>query len=217
MASLGAKEAQNRFVLVFHNFIKAIAGPEHPLVLFLDDLQWADGSSLELLETMMNSSEISHLLLIGAYRDNEVDGAHPLMLTINELLKTGTKLNQIDLLPLPQSALKHLLADTFNYNSQKTETLAELIEERTGSNPFFVNEFLRSLYANNLLYFDHSELKWQWNLVDINAQKVTENIVNLLIDKIQKSPLDTQQVLKLAACLGNQFEIKILALIAKRN
>jgi predicted ATPase/class 3 adenylate cyclase len=227
---LPTTEAQNRFNLVFQNFIKTFCAAEHPLVIFLDDLQWVDPASLKLLTVMMN--DIPYLLVLGAYRDNEVTPTHPLMTTLAELQKTGVTLQTLTLSPLTWFHIIQFLADTLSLKADfaslvnpspiggghgKVQGLAELLLEKTGGNPFFLGEFVKTLYTENLLQFDYQQQGWQWELTQIQASNITDNVIELMADKIQKLEKPTQQVLKLAASLGNQFESKMLALIAKQS
>ena len=213
---LGANESQNRFNLVFQNFIKVFTKPEHPLALFLDDLQWADGASLKLIQLLM-STAAPGLFLIGAYRDNEVSAVHPLMLTLDEIAKTGATINRIFLSPLDFKTVAQLISETVNNSGTRVKALADLVLLKTGGNPFFVNEFLKSLYTENLLYFDFNNGQWQWNLEQINARGFTDNVVELMGDKIQKLSASTQKLLKLAACIGNQFDLKTLGLVSEKS
>ncbi|AFZ19746.1 AAA family ATPase [Allocoleopsis franciscana] len=219
--TLGATESQNRFNLVFQNFIAVFVSPLHPLVIFLDDLQWADRPSLKLMELLMTSSEPG-LFLIGAYRDNEVSSAHPLRLTLKDIKNTGTIVNKIFLKPLDLITVNQLISDTLNCSGKRTLPLAELVLAKTEGNPFFVNEFLKSLYAENLLNFIPPQPtlergEWRWDLEQIKARGITENVVELMAAKIQKLPESTQQVLKLAACIGSRFELKTLAVVSEKS
>ncbi|MBD1808828.1 AAA family ATPase [Microcoleus sp. FACHB-SPT15] len=221
---LGSMEAQNRFNLVFQNFIQVFTNSGHPLAIFLDDLQWADGASLKLMQRLMNASHPG-LFLIGAYRDNEVSAAHPLMLTIEEIAKTGAIVEGIFLAPLDLPTIIELIIDTLNCSEERAKPLAKLVLFKTGGNPFFMNEFLKSLYTEKLLEFNSpqslmsippvgkggSQGGWQWDLEQIQARGFTDNVVELMTFKIQKLPENTQQMLKLAACMGNQFDLKMLA------
>ncbi|MGK7873169.1 MAG: AAA family ATPase [Xenococcaceae cyanobacterium] len=211
-----AAESQNRFNLVFQNFIRVFTQPEHPLVMFLDDLQWADAASLKLMQLLMTAPDLGYLFLIGAYRDNEVSGAHSLMLTIDAIRQAGTIVNQIYLSPLNCSVVTELIADTLKVRS-KVKPLAELVLTKTNGNPFFVREFFKSIYAEKLLQFDHKNLSWQWDLGLIKAREITNNVVELMADKIQKLPDNAQQILKLAAIIGNQFELETLAIVSKKS
>jgi predicted ATPase/serine phosphatase RsbU (regulator of sigma subunit)/tRNA A-37 threonylcarbamoyl transferase component Bud32 len=209
---LGPNESQNRFNLVFQNFIKVFTQPEHPLALFIDDLQWADGASLKLMQLLM-AGRSPGLFLIGAYRDNEVSAAHPLMLTLDEIAKTGAIVERISLAPLDLETISQLIGETLNCEVQMVQPLAELVQGKTGGNPFFMNEFLKSLYTEELLDFNRKTRRWQWNLEEIQDRDFTDNVVELMVDKIQKLPEETQELLQMSACTGNQFDLKILGLI----
>ncbi len=215
---LGPVESLNRFNLVFENFIRVFTQPEHPLVIFLDDLQWADSASLKLLELLMTAPDSHHLFLIGAYRDNEVSDIHPLMLTLAEIEKTeGATVNHLLLSPLALPDVVQFVADTLHCESARAEPLAELVLTKTDGNPFFIGEFLKSLYAERLLTFDHQRGKWQWNLGQIQGQEITDNVVDLLVVKVQQLPEATQQALKLAACIGNQFDLDTLDIVSDQS
>jgi predicted ATPase/serine phosphatase RsbU (regulator of sigma subunit)/tRNA A-37 threonylcarbamoyl transferase component Bud32 len=213
---LGPNESQNRFNLVFQNFIKVFTQPEHPLGLFIDDLQWADGASLKLMQLLMGSRSPG-LFLIGAYRDNEVSAAHPLMLTLDEIAKTGAIIERITLTPLDLATITQLIGDTLNSDVETVQPLAELVQGKTGGNPFFMNEFLKSLYTEGLLGFDVKTLSWQWDLEEMQCQNFTDNVVDLMVGKIQKLPKETQELLKIAACIGNEFDLVNLGLIIHKN
>ncbi|MEO0012336.1 MAG: hypothetical protein RLZZ535_725, partial [Cyanobacteriota bacterium] len=214
---LQASEAQNRFNLVFQNFIAVFTQTEHPLVIFLDDLQWADLASLKLMKLLINSPNVSSLLLIGAYRDNEVSATHPLMLTLREIKETRIAVNEIILSPLKIADSNQLIADTLQSSLENTLPLANLLAEKTGNNIFFLKEFLKLLYQENLLKLNSDNFNWQWNLHEIKVLKVTDNIIDLMTIKIQKLPVDTQKNLKLGACIGNQFDINTLAIVAEKS
>ncbi|NEP13822.1 MAG: AAA family ATPase [Symploca sp. SIO2C1] len=213
---LSATESQNRFNLVFHNFIEVFTNSKHPLVIFLDDLQWADGASWKLIQLLMSGSETG-LFLIGAYRDSEVGSAHPLRLTVEEIQTTGVSVNQIFLSPLNLTAVNQLIADTLKEAPEQTKQLAELVVRKTHGNPFFMKEFLKSLHKEGLLYFDINKFNWNWNLEQIQARGFTDNVVELMTSKIQKLSVKTQQVLKLAACICNQFELETLAIVNEKS
>lgn len=212
--TLPPTESQNRFNLVFQNFIKVFCQAEHPLVIFLDDLQWIDSASLKLMTLMM--SDIPYLLLIGAYRDNEVSPIHPLITTLEEMQKQGLCVQTLTLIPLELLHLNQLVSDTLRLPLPQTLPLAELVLEKTGGNPFFVGEFLKTLYVEQLLSFNSSQREWQWDLAQIHARNITDNVVELMTHKIQRLPLPTQDILKLAACVGNQFDLATLAVISQR-
>ena len=212
VAELSPAEAQNRFNIWFKKFINVFASPANPLVIFMDDLQWADAASLQLIHVMMTAQEHS-LLFIGAYRDNEVSGAHPLMLTLDEIRKSGVMINQLTLSHLELNHINQLISDTLNYLQERTSHLSELVLAKTNGNPFFINEFLKSLYGDNLLAFDQQNGVWQWDLEQIQAQGITDNVVELMADKIQKLDDKTQKVLRMASCIGNQFDLETLSIV----
>ncbi|MGK7921622.1 MAG: AAA family ATPase [Trichodesmium sp.] len=215
---LGPNEAQNRFNLVFQNFINLFSRPEHPLVIFLDDLQWADSATLKLINLMMTDAETNYLFIVGAYRDNEVDLNHPLLMTLNAIRTQTehlnyTQINQIDLSPLNFENITQLISETLHNDKSSVQKLAELVEIKTGGNPFFVNEFMKTLYQENLLKFDSEKIRWEWDIEKIIALDITDNVVELMIGKLTKLPPLTQKVLSLVACVGNQFDLNTLSLI----
>ncbi|MBE9002094.1 serine/threonine-protein kinase PknK [Nostoc sp. LEGE 12447] len=213
---VGATEAQNRFNLVFQKFIRVFCAKEHPLVIFLDDLQWVDSATLKLIELMKSDRSSQYLFLIGAYRDSEVNSTHQLTITLEVLRKAGTKINQITLAPLELSAVAQLIADTLHSDTAWVQPLAELVINKTDGNPFFVNEFLKTLYAENLLSFDFASRTWRWDIAQIYARDITDNVVELMIDKLKQLPPSTQNVLSLAACVGANFSLNILAIICEK-
>ncbi|MBW4535572.1 MAG: AAA family ATPase [Pleurocapsa minor HA4230-MV1] len=169
VSEVGATEAQNRFNLVFQNFVRVFCSKEHPLVIFLDDLQWIDSATLRLIELILLDEQIQYLFLIGAYRDNEVTPTHPLILTLEKLQKQGAIIQEITLAPLTPEPLKQLIAETLHRNIDTVRSLPKLVLRKTEGNPFFVNEFLRMLYSENLLTFDAKQLNWQWDIAQIEA------------------------------------------------
>jgi predicted ATPase/signal transduction histidine kinase/CheY-like chemotaxis protein len=217
---LAPTEAQNRFNLVFQKFIKVLAQPKHPLVIFLDDLQWADRASLNLINILMTAPDSHHLFLIGAYRayrDNEVSETHPLMLTLDEIKKNGATVNQITLSPLALPDVTQLIAETLHSTTGRAQPLAELVHTKTGGNPFFLRSFLKSLYSASLLTFDYQRGAWQWDVAQIQALSITDNVVELMASQVKQLPPQTQAVLKLAACIGNQFDLQTLALVYQKS
>ncbi len=209
------EQAQNRFHLVFRNFMRVFTKPEHPLVIFLDDLQWADSATLSLLK-LLETEQGSHLLLIGAFRDNEVSESHPLMFTVNSLRKPGMLIHDISVQPLHISHITHFLSDALHCEPERAASLAGLVQDKTNGNPFFMNEFLKSLYLENLLSFDVEQGSWQWDLNQIQAKGITDNVVVLMSEKIQKLSTETQKILQIAACIGNRFDLEILSLICEK-
>ena len=210
---LSPQDAQRRFQLVFRRFIGVFARPQHPLALFLDDLQWLDAATLELLEDLLTQSDVQHLLLIGAYRDNEVDAAHPLMRKLEAIKNEGGKVAEITLAPLTHEHLGQLIADTLRCEPQRATLLAQLVHEKTGGNPFFVLQFLYVLAEEHLLAFDHGSSRWTWDLERIRTKGYTDNVVELMVGKLTRLPAETQTALQLLACLGNAAEITMLSIV----
>ncbi|MFN6498647.1 MAG: AAA family ATPase [Nostoc sp. DedQUE01] len=217
VSEVGATEAQNRFNLIFGKFVRVFCSESHPLVIFLDDLQWIDSATLNLIELMLLDEQAKSLFLIGAYRDNEVKPTHPLALMLERLRKQGVVLQEITLTPLTLEPLNQLIAETLHQNADMVRPLAELVLRKTEGNPFFVGEFLRTLHSENLLTFDAQHLYWEWNIADIQAQDITDNVVELLLIQLKKLPENTQQILQLAACIGAEFNLNTLAIICKKT
>jgi predicted ATPase/serine phosphatase RsbU (regulator of sigma subunit)/tRNA A-37 threonylcarbamoyl transferase component Bud32 len=211
---VGALDAQNRFNLVFQKFCRAICQPSHPLVLFIDDLQWADLASLTLLKLLLTDADSGYLLLLGAYRDNEVNAAHPLMTTIEEV-KNQAVVNTLFLQNLSSQDVNALIADALRCEPVQTTTLTELVYDKTQGNAFFTSKFLETLYEQELLKFEWSTHQWHWDMAQIAAQALSDNVVDLLARKIAKLSPQTQTVLKLAAAIGNQFDLHTLSVIAQ--
>jgi PAS domain S-box-containing protein len=214
VASVGATEAQNRFHRVFGQFLRVFCSKEHPLTIFLDDLQWLDSATLNLIELMLLDEQAQSLFLIGAYRDNEVTPTHPLVLTLESLRKQGTVIQEIVLSPLAIEPLSQWIAEMLHQNTDTVRSLAELVLRKTEGNPFFVNEFLRLLYDENLLTFDAKHLRWQWNIDRIQIQNITDNVVELMLLQLKRLPDSTQQILRLAACIGAEFNLDTLSIVS---
>lgn len=210
-------EAQTRFATVLRHFIGVFAQREHPLALFLDDLQWADLASLRLLHQILTHPDVHHLFILGAYRDNEVSPSHPLVTTLEELRAAGVRLTNITLGPLSLEHLVELVVDTFHCHAERAEPLAKLLCIKTDGNPFFVTQFLTELYKEQLVRFDPAESVWRWNVAEIQAKNFTDNIVELMVGKLRRLPSGTQDAMKLAACIGNQFDVQVLAAIHEKT
>ncbi|MEP6518495.1 AAA family ATPase [Microcoleus vaginatus] len=218
LPDLPPAEQRNRFNRVLQKFINIFTQLEHPLVIFLDDLQWADRASLELIQLLMTVADNKYLFLIGAYRDNEVSEAHPLTQILENIAKAKvTTINKIFLTPLALTDITQLLVDTLFAESKNAKPLAKLLQQKTGGNPFFINEFLKSLHSEAWLYFNYEYQKWQWDLEQIKAQPITDNVLDLTSKNVKKLPTATQAVLKLAACVGNQFDLRTLAIIYEKS
>lgn len=208
-------DARNRLQQAVLGLLSAVATPEHPLCIFLDDLQWADADSLRLLSELLGSAAELPLFIIGAYRENEVGEVHPLRLTVRELEARGSRVERLVLGPLGGAEVRALVADTLAISKEDAAPLAELLLSRTGGNPFFVRAFLTSLHADGLLAATPSG--WRWDLDRIRQRGATDNVVDLMMDRVRRLPEATQQVLQLAACLGGRFELSTLGLVAGRG
>ncbi len=208
---LPPSEAQRRFQLVFRRFIGVFARPEHPLALFLDDLQWLDAATLDLLEDLLTRDDLRHLFLIGAYRDNEVSATHPLVRKLEAIRQAGASVEHIVLTPLGQDDLRQLMADSLHCEPGRAAPLAELIHEKTTGNPFFAIQFISTLAEEGLLSFGYSEGRWIWDMNRIHAKGYTDNVVELMVGKLSRLPTDTQEALKQFACMGNSAEFDMLA------
>src|SRR4028118_912926 len=210
-------EAQNRFNRLFKEFLRVFAQKEHPLVIFLDDLQWADSATLKLIELMMTDNETQYLFLIGAYRDNEVNPAHPLMMMLDGLRNRGAIINFITLAPLEIKHINHLIADRLHGDNKSVKPLAELVQRKTLGNPFFANQFLKTLHAEKLITFDFQRHVFVWDISNIEAQDITDNVVDLMIGNLKKLPESTQQVLRLAACVGASFDLTTISIVCEKS
>ncbi|MGG6293696.1 trifunctional serine/threonine-protein kinase/ATP-binding protein/sensor histidine kinase [Leptolyngbya sp. AN02str] len=212
---LSGSAVQNRFNLLFQKFIQVFSTAAHPLTIFLDDLQWADSASLQLLKVLMESG--GYLLVLGAYRDNEVSPAHPLMLTIEELKKADLVVNMITLTPLALEHTNHLVADTLRCSRELAQPLAQLVNRKTQGNPFFTTQFLKALYDEGCITFQRNQGYWQCDMTQVNGLALTDDVVEFMALQLQKLPVETQQVLKLAACMGNQFDLATLAIVSEQS
>jgi len=210
---LPPQQAQSRFHLVFRRFIGVFARPEHPLALFLDDLQWLDAATLDLLEDLLTRSDLQQLMLIGAYRDNEVDAAHPLMRKLDAIRQSGAQVREIRMAPLARDDLRQLIADALRCAPARAAPLAQLVHDKTAGNPFFVIQFLYALAEEGLLTFDHDAARWCWDLSRIHAKGYTDNVVDLMVGKLTRLPAETQKALQQLACLGNVAEITMLSIV----
>jgi PAS domain S-box-containing protein len=213
--ALSGYAAQNRFNILFLKFIGALATQKHPLVIFLDDLHLADAHSLKLIQLLINPGSPSHLLLIGAFRDNEVSSTHPLMITLAEIGKTEPGFRTIVLAPLPISDINQLIANALNCSPQMALPLTDLVYRITQGNPLFNNQFLKALYEEGLITFNHEAGHWQCDITKVNALSLTDDVVEFLAIRLRKLPSRTQKVLKLAACIGNSFDLETLSIVSQ--
>ncbi|WP_341529795.1 AAA family ATPase [Nostoc sp. UHCC 0302] len=235
---LSGTAAQNRFNLLFQKFTQVFNTATHPLVMFLDDLQWADSASLKLIQLLMANTE--HLFLIGAYRDNEtaltspnkdatrtrqgtcqtqhiVNATHPLMLTLSEIAKTQAKINTITLAPLSQIQINQLVADTLKCTENLAWNLSQLVSQKTQGNPFFATQFLKALHQDKLIQFNFESGSWECDITQVTQQALTDNVISFMAFQLQRLPTSTQHVLQLAACIGNQFDLGTLAIISENS
>ncbi|GAB4306126.1 MAG: AAA family ATPase [Oscillatoriaceae cyanobacterium] len=212
---LSGSSAQNRFNLLFQKFIQVFTTPEHPLVIFLDDLQWADLASLQLMKLLINHN--GYLLMLGAYRDNEVSPVHPLMLAVEELTKAQAIIHTITLKPLAIEHTNYLIADTLRCSQELALPLTQLVERKTKGNPFFTTQFLKALHEDGYMTFNGDRRYWECDIAQINALTLTDDVVEFMAVQLQKLPAETQQVLKLAACVGNHFDLATLAIISEQS
>ncbi|MEG4912508.1 AAA family ATPase [Microcoleus sp. B7-D4] len=214
---LSGSAGQNRFNLLFEKFIQVFTTKDHPVVLFLDDLQWADSASLKLIQLLMSDVDNCYLLLIGAYRDNEVFPAHPLMLTLAEIQKTEAKVNTITLTPLERADVNCLVADTLACSTALAQPLTELVYQKTQGNPFFSTQFLKSLQEDGLIEFNFDARYWQCDIARVRTLALTDDVVEFMALQLRKLPAQTQEILKLAACIGNQFDLATLAIVDENS
>jgi PAS domain S-box-containing protein len=216
VADLPPQDAQNRFQMVFRRFLAVFARKEHPLVLFLDDLQWLDAATLDLLEHLIVHSEVQHLLLVGAYRDNEIGPSHPLLRTLDAIRKAGAFV-EISLAPLSHKDLERLVADTLGCAPDDAAPLARLVHEKTDGSPFFAIQFISALAEEGLLRFDPDAAHWRWELARLRAKGYTDNVVDLMVGKLTRLPLKTQAALQQLACLGNVAETTMLSIVLGKS
>ncbi len=210
---LAAEDAQRRFNQVVIDFLQAFSR-HHPIVVFLDDLQWADPGTLGLLEACVGGGELEHVLFIGAYRDNEVHAAHPMQATIDRIVASSRhRIGAIKLEPLSPSDLAALFADTLYRSTLEVASLVELVQHKTGGNPFFVCQLLTTLYESGDIVFEPAAAKWHWNLAAIEARGFSDNVVDLMVRRIHTLPSECVDALQLAACIGNSFDLRTLALV----
>ena len=210
---LPPQQAQGRFQLVFRRFIGVFARPAHPLALFLDDLQWLDAATLDLLEDLLTRPDVQHLMLIGAYRGNEVNAAHPLMRKLEAIGKAGARVQEIILAPLAREDLGRLVAESLRCEPARAAPLVQVVHQKTGGNPFFAIQFISALAEEGLLAFDHGGGRWSWDPNRIHAEGYTDNVVELMVGKLNRLPLQTQKALQEFACLGSSTEISTLSIV----
>lgn len=216
VAEVGPIETKNRFFFYFSKFVKVFAQENHPLVLFLDDLQWADTSSVELIEQLISNAELHYFFFLGSYRSNEVSPSNPLPFLLKEIERANIPIKTIQLGNIGLDDIEELLCDTLHLDRGKATSLAKEIEKKTGGNPFFVREFLKAIHREEALVFDHQS-GWKWDLAAIASQSATDNIVELMTRRIREYDEASQFLLKIAACIGSKFDLEIIAHVAGKT
>ncbi|NEO85289.1 MAG: AAA family ATPase [Spirulina sp. SIO3F2] len=224
---LEGSAAQNRFNLLFSKFVGVFATIDHPLTIFLDDLQWADSASLDLLKLLMDGAHQDYLLLLGAYRDNEVFAAHPLMLTLSEIehnhasrkddIAKSNSIETLTLSPLDELNINHLISDTLLCSKHIAAPLSELVYQKTKGNPFFITQFLSGLHEDEQIFFEPELRYWKCNLTQVQQLALTDDVVEFMIGRLHKLPRETQDILKLAACMGNYFDLATFAVVCQAS
>ncbi len=217
VAEVGPEETQNRFNLFFLSFVKALCNKEHPLVLFIDDLQWVDTASLNLLKNIIEDNELRYLLIIGTYRSNEVDPSHPLIMTVDDLKNSGRTLETIELDNLQSDDIHLMLQEALLCGKAQSQALADLVFRKTQGNPFFTRQFLQTLYEDKLLRFDFEKSQWEWDIEQIKSQNITENVIELMAERMDRLPRPVRETLQWAACIGNRFQLSVLATVCGKN
>jgi predicted ATPase/signal transduction histidine kinase/tRNA A-37 threonylcarbamoyl transferase component Bud32 len=210
-------DAEIRLRRVLRAFVGAFGADARPLTLFLDDLQWCDPASLKLLGDLVTNRRTRHLLVIGAYRDNEVGPGHPLARALDEAREEGARIRPLVLGPLPETCVSEIVADTLHCGRSEARALARLVRDRTGGNPFFVMQFLTALHGRGLISFDRDVGHWRWDIQRIRAEGYTDNVADLLVRKLHGLPAQTQETLKLAASLGAGLDAETLAIVFGRD
>lgn len=209
-------EARNRLHMVLIAFLKVFANQSHPVVMFVDDLQWCDSPSLELIKRIVSSSELSHFLLIGAYRSNEVGAGHPVRLMLDEI-RVDREITELPIGGLDRLSINNLVADALRKEPEEVVVLSDLLYEKAQGNPFFTNELLRQLHQKNVIAFDPFSSSWEWDLDAVKWAEVSNDVVEFMVSSLRLMPQATQKVLQLAACIGSRFDLKTLATIYEKN
>ncbi len=208
---VGPEESRNRFKFVFEKFMRVFPQREHPLALFLDDVQWADMASLQLIKNIM-LGDIHHFFLIFSYRDNEVDDTHPVADLIREARKNNIRIDNMTLGPLKEKDIKDLIVNFLRSSEARGAELAELVRKKTGGNPFFVNQFLRTLYNEKMIVHEGAH-GWQWDVSKISNMQMTDSLVEMMAGKIEKLSSSARDILKICACIGNRFDLETVAAV----
>ncbi|MGL6269336.1 MAG: AAA family ATPase, partial [Chitinophagaceae bacterium] len=214
---LPAMEANNRFNSTLNRFVNVFAKREHPLCIFLDDLQWIDSATRQWIETKLTQEELDYFLLIGGYRDNEINSAHPLMMMLNRLQQKGVANHEINLQPFDRATLNNMVAEVLVTNPENCTDLSELVYKKTNGNPFFTRQCLLALFESSAIYFDPELHCWQYNLGKALNAEISDNVLDLMYEQIKKLPQPVQYQLKVASCIGNQFNVQLLTQVSEQH
>lgn len=214
---LPTAENEHRFRQAFREMVRAFSTVEHPLVLFLDNLQWVDSASLQLMQELSQMEKIEGVMVIGAYRDHEVAASHPLLATLNQMEEANVTFLQLRLQPLTEMELEKLLGDMLKCTVDRASPLAHLLHKKTGGNPFFIQQFVYLLYEDGILNFDRYSKQWIWDLEVIAAIGFTDNVIDLMVHALEKFPPDTLEVLQWASVWGQTFDIERLAAVRRES
>jgi predicted ATPase/signal transduction histidine kinase len=216
-SDLSPADAQNRFHLVFEKFIQTLATREHPLVMFIDDMQWADPAGLSLMEAFFTGTKNRYFYLIGAFRDNEISPGHPLLSVLSQIRQKGIILKTITLKPIAETDVRRMIADSLQESTDNVRVLSNMVYEKTQGNPFFIRQFLQTLYKDGVLSYDYESGRWQWDSQKISAERITDNVIDFMAAKVLRLSDNTQQTLKIAACIGNRFPLPLLSAAADKS
>ena len=218
---LSPREAQNRFKTTFREFFKALTGPELPLVIFLDDIQWSDDSTLDLMEYILETGDIQYVFIIGAYRDNEAEGILPHLRKLEKLEDepdgAGIRLRRMNLKPLDFPATNQLVADTLRLGLEEAKPLSKIVQRMTDGNPFFIRQMLNTLYRQKAFTFLPQKGCWAYDLEKVKAAEISDNVVDLLVKSLESLPKGTRSLLSLASSIGNQFDLRTIASISRNR
>ena len=210
LGEVGPVETKNRFHLAMTQFLSAVARREHPLSLFLDDIQWMDAASLELLTLWIGDTSLHHLLLLSAYRDTEVGPAHPLAISLADWRKSSNNIHELHLGPLGLSDITELATEAFKSDTAKIRALAALVLRRTAGNPFFARRLLMLLHAQGLIRYSTGDGSWQWDMTELESAPIADNVIDVMMAAIDRMPPLTQRLLTIGACIGHRFGLGTL-------
>jgi predicted ATPase/class 3 adenylate cyclase len=211
--SLPLAESKNRFDQVFNNFIRAFAQKDHPLCIFLDDLQWLDSTTRRWLESTLDDPGLKHFMVICAYRENEVSLSHPMMLMVDRLKNHEVAITEIDLKPLDQNSVEQIVSDSLSISLEKSRDLAAIVFRKTLGNPFFIRQCLLTLYESGAIYLSDTNHYWTYSAKKASQVKISDNVIDLMSELFYRLPVEVQITLKYASCIGNIFSIEILSVL----